>query len=320
MLELGTLFDGATPPPPPAGLDPERFDALCQAHHVEGAVARAPGVPGRSALTRRHRADFARSIGIEQRRNQAVLAAAEVGADALVLKGADWAFRLYPDPGMRPMVDVDLLAPPGRTADIVRALEGIGYRIAPGEEGFLAGGYTVGMTCDELPQVRIEVHPELCRQSRYSIDVQGLFERSSPLSDDLAAGRRMHDVDGLLYCAVHHALHGYRMPLLWLLDFALLAHRCGPDQALAARAQSWGAVRALSTSRRLAESLWGPLPLGAGSDGGGGYLEALVSADHLRMNRFDDDRQARASSAVALLDRGRVSYLLDTLSRRIKKK
>ena len=50
---------------------------------------------------------------MEERRDRALSALADAGQSAIVLKGADWAFRVYPDPGMRPMVDIDLLAPPG---------------------------------------------------------------------------------------------------------------------------------------------------------------------------------------------------------------
>ncbi len=202
---------------------------------------------------------------------------------------------------------------------MVQALDAIGYSVDPREEGFLEGGYTVGLMSAEPQAVRIEVHPDLCRRTRYDIDVGSLFERSVPLGDS-PAGRRMCDVDSLLYAAVHHALHGYRIQLLWLLDFALLAHVCGQDDAVRERAGQWGARTAMATSRRLAEALFGPLPLPPSRWSAGGYLEALVSADHLRMNRFDDDRRARISSAVALLDRGRAAYLFDSLLRRITKK
>ena len=132
----------------------------------------------------------------------------------------------------------------------------------------------------------------------------------------------MGDVDCVVYAAVHHALHGYRMTLLWLLDFALLAHVCGPNDEVNDRAIRWGATKALATSRRLAESLFGPLPLPPTpqSARSGWYLRALLTADHLRLNRFGDDRAARVSTALALMDRGRLPYLRDSLRRRMTKK
>ena len=318
VAELGALLGGA-PQPPPEGLDGQRFEALCDEHKVAAAIARAPGAPSRPNLQRLHLEGFGRAAVVERRRGEVVAALADRGLDLLVLKGADWAFRIYPDPGMRPMVDVDVLAPPGRAADVVEALQDVGYHVDPAEAGLLERGFTVGMYPAEAPKLRIEVHTALCRPTRHPIDVAELFARSAPLTED-GPGRRMNDVDGLLYCAIHHGLHGYRMPLLWLLDFALLAQACGPDEALVARARAWGARRVLATSRRLAEELWGPLPLAQTQSRESGYLQTLIRTDHLQMNRFSQDRQARISSALSLRDRGRLAYLFDSLARRIRKK
>jgi hypothetical protein len=45
------------------------------------------------------------------------------------------------------------------------------------------------------------------------------------------------------------------------------------------------------------------------------YLSALVTPDHLRMNRIAQDRRARAATALPLMDRGRRRYLADRLGR-----
>lgn len=318
VAELGALVRGVSAPPPPGGFDEERFVSLCERHQVVGAVARVPGTPHRPELARAHLEAFGRATVIEQRRDEVVGAAAAAGIGVIVVKGGDWAFRVYPDPGMRPMVDIDLLAPPGRAADVVQALQGAEYAIDPAEIGFLEGGYAVGMYPSLGPRVRVEVHPDLCRAARHPVDVAGLFERARPLAG--GPGLRLDDVDGLLYCAIHHGLHGYRMPLLWLLDFALLAHRCGAAPEVADRARRWQATQVLATSRRLAEALWGELPLVDTSPARSPYLRALIRPDHLQMNVLNGDRAARIASAPALLEGGRLAYLLGSLARRITKK
>jgi len=133
----------------------------------------------------------------------------------------------------------------------------------------------------------------------------------------------MDDTDAALYCAVHHALHGYRMPLLWLLDFALLARACGPEAPLAERAREWGAVAALTTSTRLADALLGPLSAPSDLPALGpavrAYLRALITPDHLRMNRLRHDGRARSAALLALLDRSRSTFLSDVIRRRVRR-
>ena len=317
--ELRAFVHGDPPPAPPEDLDETRFDALCDEHKVSSLLARVGGTPRRPSAKRAHLLTFAASTLVERRRDEAVATLAAAGVDALVLKGGDWAFRLYPDPGCRPMVDVDLLVRGSQMPQAVDALTSGDWRVSEGEETFLARGVTVGIEPPEAPRLRIELHPQLCQPSRYPIDVAALFARARPLAEG-RPGRRMDDADATIYCAVHHALHGYRMPLLWLLDFALLLRACGPEAPLAERAREWGAVAALTTSSRLADALLGPLsgpshlpPLGPAVRA---YLRALITPDHLRMNRILRDGRARTAATLALLDEGRLRYLADYAWRR----
>ena len=46
-----------------------------------------------------------------------------IGSEVVVLKGSDFAHRLYVDPALRPMFDVDLLVPLARAAEVRAHLE-----------------------------------------------------------------------------------------------------------------------------------------------------------------------------------------------------
>jgi Uncharacterised nucleotidyltransferase len=61
----------------------------------------------------------------------AVLAAA--GVECIVAKGMHTARALFPEPGVRPMTDVDLVVPPARVDDAERALAAAGYVRQGGE-------------------------------------------------------------------------------------------------------------------------------------------------------------------------------------------
>ena len=75
---------------------------------------------------------YARDKAARRRTGIGLLAAAmnKVGVKPLLLKGsAAQIGNVYPDPGFRVMADIDLLVPPERIGDSVRAAEAAGFRI-----------------------------------------------------------------------------------------------------------------------------------------------------------------------------------------------
>lgn len=70
----------------------------------------------------------ARSVRIAAGLEKALAALARAGIPVILLKGADLGFHAYPAPGLRRMLDVDLLVPLGRLEDASSALLKIGLR------------------------------------------------------------------------------------------------------------------------------------------------------------------------------------------------
>ncbi|MBX6365089.1 MAG: nucleotidyltransferase family protein, partial [Gemmatimonadetes bacterium] len=79
----------------------------------------------------RHARRRAARVGAALERVVGVLAAA--GAGPVVLKGGHTAWAYFPEPGTRPLADVDVAVHPARLADAERALRDAGYRAGPAQ-------------------------------------------------------------------------------------------------------------------------------------------------------------------------------------------
>jgi Uncharacterised nucleotidyltransferase len=62
---------------------------------------------------------------------EVIKALRQANLEVILLKGADIQHRLYGDPEVRPMVDLDVLLGPDDLPRAARVLAGIGYRLAP---------------------------------------------------------------------------------------------------------------------------------------------------------------------------------------------
>ena len=111
------------------------FLALARHHRVASLVARhtedgsAAGLPSAvcEALTReRHRSTLQMRRQIREC-DRVVSALHDAGLLAVPLKGADLARCLYPEPGMRPAADIDILVEPARIARVDAILRSLGY-------------------------------------------------------------------------------------------------------------------------------------------------------------------------------------------------
>jgi hypothetical protein len=75
-----------------------------------------------------------------------VAAAWDAGARAVVRKGGHLVQQLYPDPGLRPMGDVDILAGRQDAAVLAARLAGLGYRQGQDGDAALPGSPAAGLT------------------------------------------------------------------------------------------------------------------------------------------------------------------------------
>jgi len=216
------------------GLLPLLFEAADLPDAVRAAVGRQPAL---LALARARAAILFRALG--------TLGDLLRDEPFVVLKGADYAFRLYPRPEQRPMQDLDVLVPGDRLPAVCERLQAAGLvarrprtaaREAPSyyERAFLMG------------DVVVEVHQAFLQRSRLRVDYEAVWRRRVPIAQAGPAAARLDDVDALAYHALSLAKDEFSVPLVRYVDLWLMLH-AGPELlgAAAARAAEWRAARAL---------------------------------------------------------------------------
>jgi Uncharacterised nucleotidyltransferase len=254
--EKALLFSTANVYPDPAGdarlrtlvagpMSWDRALALAQVHGVMGLLRRrlyacdaSEAVPedARHTLNAWHSAQRIKHFTRAQQLADVLAAAAAHGIDPVLLKGSALAATAYPDPGLRPMADIDLLVAREHVATMSALLEQQGYErredLYYGPEFNSSRGYHVMYADPANLRMPIEVHWDLANQ----------LERHHRLT---AAAVRQHltrarvvPLSGaavpeawvfaphvqLVYVAVHAAtgLHAFGQ-LKWLADVAAIA-------------------------------------------------------------------------------------------------
>jgi len=89
---------------------------------------------------------------------------AGAGLDIVLLKGADLRLRVYPDPAVRPMTDLDLLVPPEQAGRARSLLTGLGYTPLEPEPrpGFLERfGHALGLQPPPEFSLYVDLHWEI---------------------------------------------------------------------------------------------------------------------------------------------------------------
>jgi len=192
------------------------------------------------------------------------------GIPALALKGIVLAYAAYKDPSLRPMMDLDLLVPPGERENAIGVLQKLefGYsqglpifvrdhmwRFAPEQE--FAPPLQSGKS-----RVQVELHTQLeCSEPHFRVPVQEFWFRSTTVALGGLNLRTLCPEDHLFHVCLHQArAHRFEKGLLPLLDIKLLldSNAHWDWQGIAARAlqqrcATWMYL-ALDAARRFAEA------------------------------------------------------------------
>jgi len=186
----------------------------------------------------------------------------------VLLKGACYALTIYPDIGLRPMGDLDILVPASRLAEAVRIAAGLGYReelpeAFPGLNDLLS--HHVCLQKSDPPFLSLEIHDRLVAEESfsYAVPVDWFWEQIEPFQ----ATRPGLKLDNLfilspaaqvLYASAHAMLQhgGKNAPLRWMydidrliryyesrLDWDLLLHQ--------SREMEWGSALAAALQKTM---------------------------------------------------------------------
>jgi|GEM_PF-632184 len=183
---------------------------------------------------------------------QALCAFSEQGIEAVVLKGGILAPLLYPEPGLRPMEDLDILVAPARCEQARQILLSLGYFAPPASSRYdrLSHHLPGAQREDSGHTVCIELHREVFTPIlNCPLDFSHL---DRPFAQFLVDGVNVaHLGDANLLQMQYRGLRKLAEPLrkLQLVDLALLAQRLpdhGQGPALRVRQpELWNALVAL---------------------------------------------------------------------------
>jgi hypothetical protein len=220
-LDLDTLHD-----PEATRLLPLVYRALVQAGIEDPDLARLKGVVRRAWYDNQR---LFHGVG------SALDALEAIGVRAMVLKGLPLVLQCYPEVGLRPMADVDVLVEPGRAADAVAALGRVGWpsdstrerpwNLPYGEQMLHevncqnADGFSIDLHWRFVPWVARDgsgQDPDLWARAR-PLDVVG-HHALSPSAEDL-----------LLLVILHAYRSGWATAPRWIADTTYLTRTLGAD-------------------------------------------------------------------------------------------
>lgn len=159
---------------------------------------------------------------------EVVAALTATGIDSVVLKGGVLAHTIYPEPGLRPMDDVDILVPPDRIEHARQVLLDLDFRAPAAETRFdrLQHQLPIAQRTRDGHTVCVELHHSL-----FNRIVDGSFDYSTlerPLSRFALRGVTLQHLAPLPFLWMHYrGLRKLAEPLrtIQLLDMAVLAER-----------------------------------------------------------------------------------------------
>ena len=223
---------------------------------------------------------------------------AETRTQVIALKGIYLARAVYPEPGLRPMGDLDLLFRVEDLQDVQAALIALGYE----REGMQFPPSYYPPRHHQLPPftrdgaTAIEVHTRIERPSApFAIDHDGIWERARPWSAGGQGVLALAPEDLLLHLCLHTAYHHkFRIALNALMDIALVAERESLNwAAFTARARQWRAALPVFIGLELARRIVGagvPAPVLASLSPKGGAEAAVSMAERTLLSDRPENR------------------------------
>jgi hypothetical protein len=165
----------------------------------------------------------------------------DAGLEPVVLKGPALAAR-YPQPGLRPMEDIDLLLPKAQHAQASSALIEAGWRIV---RPSTRDAYDTMFTHPQVPSLSLELHFGLEHPSQRvtTLDGETLWRRRQPIECLGTPAFGLPLPEELVFLSAHAGKphHGF-FRLIWIADLAMVT-----GQATAAGATiDWDAVATLA--------------------------------------------------------------------------
>ncbi len=203
------------------GIDFDRFLDLAREEGLSGflfknlkenGLIRSFPVPVQKSLRESYLLSLTSNIVLMNDLSRVLLSLEEKGIRTIVLKGAALLERVYPDVGVRPVMDIDLLICE-ENEGLSGILEGLGYRLTS--------------TCPKIynnGRTPIDIHTDIDSFTRLGsipyapkLDTAALWEGGSPWGASFNSVRILSPEDNILTLSIHLVKHSF-LRLLWLID------------------------------------------------------------------------------------------------------
>jgi hypothetical protein len=161
--------------------------------------------------------------------NQLTALFSQQGIPVVALKGICFALTIYPDIGMRPMVDLDLLVPRSRLQDAIQIAYSVGYEkafpeAAAGSDELLNNAACLVKT--QTPFTTLELHYTLVGEAfLHAVPVDWFWTQLEPLERNSASQKldnclTLTPTAQLLHACAHAMLEhgGQNVSLRWMYD------------------------------------------------------------------------------------------------------
>ncbi len=151
------------------------------------------------------------------------------GIDVILLKGAALAQTVYPNPALRPMIDLDILVSSRDVFEVKPVLEKIGYGLQPSPAGYplifdQRFGGELEFLKNEAPfptLLDVHWHMTIIEWYRHStgIDMDAIWAAARPLVIEGVPALQLSPEDTLIHLCLHPAVqHGYTFPVIAYVD------------------------------------------------------------------------------------------------------
>jgi len=306
--------------PPASDASADRLVAQAAREGLLPLLFESPDLPGvLTAALDRHRGwqRLAEARAQILARALGVVAGLLDGEPFAVLKGADYMWRLYGRPVLRPMQDIDLLVPAARLDAVCERLRAGGLRYRPPARAARAAS-SYYERAFLLGDVVVEVHQSFLQRSRHPVDYGAVWERRRPVPALGPAAGRLDDVDALAYHALSMAKDEFTVPLVRYFDLRLMLLAApGVLRPAAARAREWKASRALFAALHELRRLFPDLDT-TEMDAVAGELSGPLARRFLARFVLPPARErGRAGAVTRRLQLWRKFWLLDGSRRRL---
>jgi len=166
-----------------------------------------------STLSGLYHGNVARNLNFVAALQSLEKALAQEALEVMTLKGASLMAHVYPNIGLRPMEDLDLMVRPVDHQRLVRILIELGYQQNKRRtSSFVKGKTVLDIHCNPLNTDRIR-----SRSYLLPAELDPIWARSIPWESEYRWIRRPDDADNVLLLAQHLMKH-YFSRLIWLED------------------------------------------------------------------------------------------------------